>query len=79
MGATLALGSHRPNRTHRPLVEQGMKKRHLIAAGILVAVVAMPVSLWVNEGPLWRWVMTKRVRLSEHPQPALVEGTYLTF
>lgn len=51
-----------PNRTHSPLVEQGMKRRHLIAAGIVVAVVTLCVSLWVNEGPLWRWVITKKVR-----------------
>ncbi len=36
-----------------------MKKRHLIAAGIVVAVLALVVPLWVGEGPLWRWVMTK--------------------
>ncbi len=36
-------------------------KRHLIAAGIVVAVVAMVVPLWVNEGPLWRLVMLERV------------------
>ena len=42
-----------------------MKKRHLIAAGIVVAVVAMVVPLWVGEGPLWRWVMLRKV---EHIQ-----------
>ena len=61
----MAVGCHRPNRTHSPLVEQGMKKRHLIAAGIVVAVVAMVVLLWVGEGPLWRLVLTKRITIQE--------------
>ena len=28
---------------------------------IVAAVVLLCISLWVNEGPLWRWVMTKRI------------------
>jgi len=39
-----------------------MKKRHLIAAGIIVAVVAVVGSLWMNEGPLWQWVMLESHR-----------------
>ena len=36
-----------------------MKRSHLVLVGILVAMVVLCVSLWVGEGPLWRWVMTK--------------------
>ncbi len=36
-----------------------MRRSHLVLAGILVAVVALCVSLWVNKGPLWRLVMLK--------------------
>ena len=43
-----------------------MKKRHLIAAAIVVAVVAVVVLLWVNEGPLWRMVMLKTIILPEY-------------
>ncbi len=41
-----------------------MRRSHLVLAVILVAVVVVVillVALWVNEGPLWRWVMLKRV------------------
>ena len=38
-----------------------MRKRSRLAVIlILAAVVALCVSLWVNEGPLWRWVMLSR-------------------
>ena len=53
-----------------------MKKRHLIAAGIVVAVVAMPVPLWVNEGILWRWVMTKGIQFSEFDGRSFIESEY---
>ncbi len=38
-----------------------MRRSHLVLAVILVAVVVLCLSLWVNEGPLWRLVMLKRV------------------
>ena len=34
-----------------------MKRSRLVLVVILVAVAALVTSLWVNEGPLWRWVM----------------------
>ena len=38
-------------------------KRRLVLLAVLVAAIATCVSLWVNEGPLWRWVMLERVPL----------------
>ena len=41
-----------------------MRKRgRLLLLIILLAVAALLVSLWVGEGPLWRWVMLRRVPL----------------
>ena len=34
-----------------------MKRSRLVLVVILVAVAVLCVSLWVGEGPLWRWVM----------------------
>ena len=34
---------------------------HVVAIVIALAVVALCVSLWVNEGPLWRMVMLETV------------------
>ena len=39
-----------------------MKRSKIIAMTIALAVVALCVSLWVNEGPLWRLVMSKRLK-----------------
>ncbi len=49
-----------------------MRRGPLVQVGILIAVVALCVSVWVNEGPLWRVVMTKKylrelVTHSGHP------------
>ena len=42
-----------------------MRKRgRLLLVLVLVAVTMLCISLWVDEGPLWRWVMTKRVPLT---------------
>ncbi len=38
-----------------------MRRSHLVLAVLLVAVVALCVSGWVNEGPLWGLVMTKNI------------------
>ncbi len=38
-----------------------MKRSRLVLVVILVAVAALCIPLWVNEGPLWRWVMLERV------------------
>ena len=38
---------------------------HLVLAGVLVAVVVLCVSLWVNKGPLWRLVMLKKIPMHE--------------
>lgn len=38
-----------------------MKRSQLLLVVILVAVAALVTLLWVGEGPLWRWVMLKRV------------------
>ena len=53
-----------------------MRKRHLVAAGIVVAVLAVVVSLWVNDGPLWRIVYTKTIPFSEYYDKNLVEEQY---
>ena len=37
------------------------RRSRFIAIVIALAVVALCVSLWVNEGPLWRWVMCRKV------------------
>ena len=41
------------------------RRSRIIAIVIALAVVAVCISLyisaWVNEGPMWRWVMTKRI------------------
>ena len=38
-----------------------MKRSRLVLALILVAVVVLVVFLWVDEGPLWRWVVLTTV------------------
>ena len=40
-----------------------MKRGRLVLVIILVAVAALVTALWVNEGPLWRLVMLKRLPL----------------
>ena len=48
----------------------GKKRARFIAVVLALAVVALCVSLWVNEGPLWQWVMTKTVPIPDvrrHP------------
>ena len=45
---------------------------------IALAVVALSVSIWVNEGLLWRWTMTKKVRITRNPRRhVLPDSTYL--
>ena len=38
-----------------------MKRSRLLLAIILVAVSALVGSLWIGEGPLWRWVTVKTI------------------
>ncbi len=40
-----------------------MRRSHLVLAVVLVAVVVLCVSGWVNEGPLWRVVMLEKIPL----------------
>ena len=43
--------------------------RHLTALVILVAATALVMTLWVNEGLLWRLVMTKRIAMPTFRMP----------
>ena len=40
-----------------------MKRPRLLLAVILLAVITLLAALWVNEGPLWRWVMLEKVMI----------------
>ncbi len=42
-----------------------MTRSHLVLAVILGAVVALCISGWVNEGPLWRWMVLKEQTTEE--------------
>ena len=61
------VGRGGPDGADRAVVGQGMKRSRLVLAVILVAVAALVTSLWVNEGPLWRIVMLKRVAYEKEP------------
>ena len=40
------------------------RRGRFIAVVLFVAVVAVCISLWLTEGPVWRWVMLKQVELN---------------
>ena len=51
-----------------------MKRPRLLLVVILIAVAVLCVSLWVGEGPLWRWVMLKSIPLTEIPEGLALGG-----
>jgi len=52
----------------------GKKRARFIAVVIALAVVALCVSLWVNEGPLWRLVFMKKVQYESSASGHLLRG-----
>ncbi len=44
-----------------------MKRSRLVLVVILIGPAVLVTALWVNEGPLWRLIMTKRVHFEGHP------------
>ena len=55
-----------------------MKRSRLLLVVIVIAVAGLSISLWVGEGPLWRWVMLRRMPLqSEIDGHEVVEGWIL--
>ena len=72
------VGKDRPNRAHRTVVGQRMKRPLLLLVIIFVAITALFVSLWVGEGPLWRMVMLKEpwsiFTVNEGPEYFQTEG-----
>ncbi len=55
-----------------------MKRSRLVLVVILVAIAVLGISLWVNEGPLWQWVMTRRGPVEPCLAPGLQDGHLAT-
>ena len=51
--------------------------RHLTALVILVAATSLVMALWVNEGPLWQWVMTQREEFDATEEVRLLRGRWI--
>ena len=50
----------------------------LLLVNVLVVTVVC-IALWVNEGPLWRWVMLERITFESHDYEEMIRGWHYVY